>query len=233
MYGTTQALIVAAIALQASANPVKLYERQVSSTSAPITSIISSFSSSLATPTITPVPFPEATVPSFPFPGSNGTYYICSFPSTNTTANSTEPVTSTATASTAPATAAVSVTLTDDVLTPSGASTSSVSASSSTSSASLSATKPVPTTSFSSYMPTATPTTFTVVGPSTTAIIECITVPTGAHPHPPSPSKSSSVPLVTLPTVTASILTSSVPTSSPISSIIQGLANEVYVTDYV
>ncbi|CAE6488888.1 unnamed protein product [Rhizoctonia solani] len=215
MYGTTQALIVAAIALQASANPVGLFERQVSSTIAHITPTFSSLPVSVVTITTT-APISEATVPSFPFPGSNGTYYICSFPSTNTTTNPTEPVTSTATP-----TATVSVTSTGNVLAPRAVTSISVSASNSTSSVSPSATKPVIITSYSSAVPIATPTTFTVVGASTTAIIECIPVPTGAYPQPPSPGINSTVSPGPLSTVTASILTSTAPTlSSPSSTAI-------------
>ncbi|KAL5636646.1 hypothetical protein ACGC1H_000563 [Rhizoctonia solani] len=224
MYGTTQALIVAAIALQASANPVRLFERQASNSSSTITSAsitpLTTLSPLLATSTATGS-IPEPSLPSFPFPGSNGTYYICSFPSSNTTINSTEPLTSTVTASTASATTSVSATLTSGILTSSGVSTSSVSASTSTSSVSASATKPVPITSLTSVVPTATPTTFTVVGPSTTTIIECIPVPTGAHPNPPSPGNTSSVSPIPHPTVTASSLASSVPTfSSPSSTLV-------------
>ncbi|CAE6511157.1 unnamed protein product [Rhizoctonia solani] len=211
MHGTTKALFVAAVALQASANPVRLFERQASSSPVPTSSVLSSLSASVATPTTTQsVPIPEPTAPSssFPFPGSNGTYYICSFPSSNTT-NSTEPPTSTATASIVAE--SVSATLAGEALTTSGVSTSSVSPS---------ASKPVPTTSFSGSVPTATPTEFTVVGPSTTAVIQCIPVPTDAHPHPPFTGSSSSVSPVPPPTVVPSsnTLTLSVPTSSPLSS---------------
>ncbi|CAE6440490.1 unnamed protein product [Rhizoctonia solani] len=205
MHGTTKALIVTAFALQASANPIGLFERQAPSSSASITSALSSLTS-VAGPTATEsAPIPVPTGPSFPFPGANGTYYICSFPSSNSTNNSTEPITNTATASTATA----SVTLTNDVLTPSGVTTSNVS---------LSATKPVPTTSFSGPVPTPTPTAFTVVGPSTTAVIECIAVPTGIYPQPPVPADESSVPPIPDPTVTLNNPTSSVPTASALSS---------------
>ncbi|CAE7089482.1 unnamed protein product [Rhizoctonia solani] len=204
MYGTT--LFVAAVALQAGANPVRLFERQASTSSVSATSSLSSLLTSVAIPTPTnSAPVAEPTFPSFPFPGSNGTYYICSFPSSNTT----DPTTSlSATSASATATGSVSI-LPEEVLTPSGVSTSS---------ASPSATKPVPTTSFSGSVPTVTPTTLTVVGPSTTAIIECIPVPTGAHPHPPPPGSGSSVPPVPAPTVISDTLTSSAPTSSPLSS---------------
>ncbi|KAH7343466.1 hypothetical protein B0J17DRAFT_642459, partial [Rhizoctonia solani] len=204
MHGTTKALIVAAFALQASANPVGLFGRQASSSSVPITSVLSSLTS-VASPTATEsAPIPGTTAPSFPFPGANGTYYICSFPSSNSTTNSTEPITSTATASTATA----SVVLTNDVLTPTGVTTS----------VSLSATKPVQTTSFSGSFPTPTPTPFTVVGPSTTAVIECIAVPTGIYPQSPIPANESSVAPIPDPTVTLNTPTSSVPTTSAPSS---------------
>ncbi|CAE6505772.1 unnamed protein product [Rhizoctonia solani] len=209
MHGTAKALIVAAVALQASANPVGLFRRQASSSSVPVTSALSSLSTSVAIPTTTQsAPIPEPTAPWFPFPGSNGTYYICSFPSSNTTTSSTESITSKGSTSTSATASTASVTLTDDALAPNEVTTSSVFPS---------ATGSVPVTSFSGSVPTPTPTEFTVVGPSTTAVIECIAVPTGVHPHPPPPANDSSVPPTALPTFT-SLLTSSIPTSSPLSS---------------
>ncbi|KAF8605272.1 hypothetical protein BDV93DRAFT_521612 [Ceratobasidium sp. AG-I] len=180
MYGPSKALFVAAVVLQASANPV--FKRQITSSAVTLTQTPGNFSSSL--PSITSsAPLPLPTPPGFPFPGgnsTNGTYYICSFPSSDDATTSTLPLSTdtlepTASVSATDVLSTTSASLTDDVL--AAAATTSGSAVPTTTLASVTVTDPPVS------LRTASATTFTVVGPSTTAVIECIEVPVGGHHH--------------------------------------------------
>ncbi|ELU45532.1 hypothetical protein AG1IA_00410 [Rhizoctonia solani AG-1 IA] len=189
MHGTVKALIIAAVASQASANPVNKASAKNPAAQPPYHLFPAVRQVATATATATgSSPAPEPTLPTFPFPGSNGTYYICSFPSSNSTTNSTESATSTSSLSikTVPVT--------------------SIATATSLSSTPISGTTTIST--LSSYIPVPTPTEFTVVGLSTTAIIECIAVPTGVRPHPPPPANVSSAPSVPFPTSTPGTVTS-------------------------
>ncbi|KAG8698146.1 hypothetical protein FRC08_006107 [Ceratobasidium sp. 394] len=219
MHGTTKAILIAAAALQASANP--LYNRQAPSSSAsiPSASLNSTISASFPTPTATSGN-PAPTDPTFPFPGfpngTNGTYYICSFPPTNDTAPtssvplSTGTVPLTTTVSSVTATASASSVLTDAFAVDAATSSGSVRPVTTMSGSATPVTTSLAITSFS--VPTATPTPFTVVGPSTTITIECIQISRGGHPHPPPPGPiTTSATLLPLPTLSA-------PPSNPVSS---------------
>ncbi|KAG9120333.1 hypothetical protein FRC07_004212 [Ceratobasidium sp. 392] len=204
MHGTTKAIFIAAAVLQANANP--LFKRQASSSRAPVSSTSANLTSSYF-PTATfssPIPAPTDPTLPFPFPGgsnsTNGTYYICSFPSTNDTAPTTSAPLSTETAS---ATATLStVTETVSSAVPTDVFVANITT---TSGSALPATTSLETTTPIST-PAPTPTPFTVVGPSGTLAIECIQISGGGHPHPPPPGPgpitSSGSFLPSLPTLT-------------------------------
>ncbi|KAG9105047.1 hypothetical protein FRC06_000020 [Ceratobasidium sp. 370] len=211
MHSTTKAILIAAVALQASANP--LFNRQASSSSTPISSASSNLTTSLFLPTATASSgYPAPTDPTFPFPGgsnsTNGTYYICSFPPINDTAPTSSVPLSTGTVPLTTTVPSVTTTASSSVLTDVFA----ANATTTPGSATPAITSWVTTASVS--VPTPTPTPFTVIGPSATITIECIQISREGHPHPPPPghgpiTSSGSLPL--LPTLSA-------PASSPVSS---------------
>ncbi|QRV72821.1 hypothetical protein RhiJN_00835 [Ceratobasidium sp. AG-Ba] len=185
MHTATTAILVAAAALQANANP--LFLRQVSGSLTPVSTITANLTSSSypATGTFTgSVPLPTG----FPLPGSNGTYYLCAFPQANDTTPTSSGFLSTSTlpSISLPSASQSAPTVTTDVFavnaTPSGSATPTITSLTSS---------PVVTPA-----PTVTP--FTVVGPNATMTIECIQVPAGPPPPGPGPVTDSLPPLPTL-----------------------------------
>ncbi|KAG8735103.1 hypothetical protein FRC10_011004, partial [Ceratobasidium sp. 414] len=184
MYGTTKAILIAAVALQASANPVsqlrflffapkltleQLFNRQASSSSVPVSTASSNLTTSVFLPTATVSSgHPTPTDPTFPFPGSsngtNGTYYICSFPPTNETAPTSSAPLSTGTAP-------LTTTLPSVAATASSSVPTNVFAVNATTSSGSTAPVTTSVVTASISVPTPTPTPFTVVGPSATITI--------------------------------------------------------------